>query len=145
MSDAISVEGSSLEYSTDGGTNWNNFAEPIGVAVPEISQDYIDVTNLDSTGGFREYIPGLKDAGELTFEFNYTPAMFTALKPLGDNNTLTKWRLTLPLGAGQSTTGDVHTWDAFITPSVAQGQQGEHWKGSVRMRVTGQPTYAAGS
>lgn len=27
--------------------------------------DEIDVTTLDSTGGYREYIPGFKDAGEI--------------------------------------------------------------------------------
>lgn len=34
----------------------------------EASADTVDVTALDSDGGYREYIPGFKDAGEVSAE-----------------------------------------------------------------------------
>lgn len=34
----------------------------------ELSADTIDVTTLDSDGGYREYIAGFKDAGEVSME-----------------------------------------------------------------------------
>ncbi|MCE5226705.1 MAG: phage tail tube protein [Porphyromonadaceae bacterium] len=34
----------------------------------EITADTIDVTTLDSTGGYKEYIGGFKDAGEVSAE-----------------------------------------------------------------------------
>lgn len=34
----------------------------------ELSADTIDVTTLDSVGGYREFISGIKDAGEVSIE-----------------------------------------------------------------------------
>ena len=34
----------------------------------ELSADTIDVTTLDSDGGYREFIGGFKDAGEVSLE-----------------------------------------------------------------------------
>jgi len=36
------------------------------------TRDMIDVTNLASSGGYREYIASFRDAGELTLDLNYT-------------------------------------------------------------------------
>lgn len=35
---------------------------------PEMSKEEVDVTTLDSTGGYREFIPGFRDGGSLTME-----------------------------------------------------------------------------
>ena len=52
------------------------------VAVAEINsisgfnktRDIIDVTTLDSTGGYREKISGFRDGGEITLNMNFTRA-----------------------------------------------------------------------
>jgi hypothetical protein len=35
---------------------------------PEMSKEEVDVTTLDSTGGYREFLPGLRDGGSLSLE-----------------------------------------------------------------------------
>lgn len=35
---------------------------------PEMSKEEVDVTTLDSTGGYREFIPGFRDGGSLSME-----------------------------------------------------------------------------
>lgn len=40
---------------------------------PELSRDDIDVTDHDSPDGFREFVPGLKQAGEVALEGNLIP------------------------------------------------------------------------
>lgn len=39
----------------------------------ELSADTIDVTTLDSDGGYREFIAGFKDAGEVSLEGYFVP------------------------------------------------------------------------
>lgn len=41
---------------------------------PPLSQDQIDITDLGNTTGYAEYLPGLKDAGEPTYEITWDPA-----------------------------------------------------------------------
>lgn len=53
--------------------SWNStaLAEVANITGPTLSIDPIDVTTHDSTSGFREYIAGLRDGGEVTVEGNF--------------------------------------------------------------------------
>ena len=44
-----------------------------GMSGPSISRDTHDVTVMTSPGGWREFIGGLKDGGEVTFSANWLP------------------------------------------------------------------------
>lgn len=43
----------------------------IAITPPPISQDAVESTDMDSEDGWREYIAGLRTAGELQIEINY--------------------------------------------------------------------------
>jgi predicted secreted protein len=45
--------------------------EVTNITLPAVSRDAVDATHTESTGGYREAIPGLKDNGEVTIEMNY--------------------------------------------------------------------------
>jgi predicted secreted protein len=47
-------------------------AEINSISGPNMTRDTIDVTSLDSTGGYREFIPGFRDGGEVTLSCNWT-------------------------------------------------------------------------
>jgi hypothetical protein len=51
-----------------------SIAEVKGISGPGYSLDMIDVTHLNSPGGFREFIGGLIDGGEITFDINFIPS-----------------------------------------------------------------------
>ena len=53
--------------------SWNSqtVAELTNIGGVEITVDMIDVTSHQSTSGFREFIAGLADGGEVTIEGNY--------------------------------------------------------------------------
>lgn len=79
MSNAFWVYGSSLQMG-DGATPTENFttvAEVKDITPPPFSRDSIEVTNQDSSGGWREFIAGWRDGGELTFEVNWLPTNAT--------------------------------------------------------------------
>jgi predicted secreted protein len=45
--------------------------EVTSISLPNISRDAIDATHTESTGGIREFIPGLVDNGEVSIEMNF--------------------------------------------------------------------------
>ncbi|MFA5374128.1 MAG: phage tail tube protein [Candidatus Omnitrophota bacterium] len=65
MTSAVSGFGTDL--------TWNSvvIAEVINVSGPNQSRDMIEVTNHDSANGFKEFIAGLADGGEVTIEGNF--------------------------------------------------------------------------
>lgn len=48
-------------------------ARLLNIDPPELSRDDMDVTDHDSPGGFREFIPGLKQGGEVPVEGHLIP------------------------------------------------------------------------
>ena len=48
-------------------------AELTDISGPSFSKDTIETTNHGSTDGFREYISGLKDGGEVNLTLNFLP------------------------------------------------------------------------
>jgi predicted secreted protein len=47
--------------------------ETLGLPLPERTKETIDATHQNSDGGWREFIGGLKDGGEMTIDVNYVP------------------------------------------------------------------------
>ena len=45
-------------------------AEVKSISGPELSRDTLDVTNMDSTGNFREFVATLQDGGSVSFDIN---------------------------------------------------------------------------
>ena len=51
-------------------------AEVNSVTGPNSTRNQIDVTSLDSTGGYKEFIGGFRDGGEVTLNMNFTKATY---------------------------------------------------------------------
>ena len=54
------------------GSVWEKIAEVNSISGPSMTRDFIDVTSLDSTGGFREFITGFRDGGTVSLTMNFT-------------------------------------------------------------------------
>lgn len=136
--------GATIEWGTDG-TTYASIPEAEGLAVPEVQVEYIDVTNMDSAGGFREFIAGLKDAGEITIPCGYTSAAYATAVGYQTNGTLVYFRTELPLETGQSTTGDIFVFTGYVTPRLQTNAVGEAIKMDLVIRTSGNVTFTAGS
>jgi predicted secreted protein len=55
-----------------GAGTFTKIAEVNSITGPNMSRETIDVTSLDSTGGYREFIASFRDAGEVALEMNFT-------------------------------------------------------------------------
>lgn len=101
-----------------------------------IESEEIDVTTLDSTGGFKEFIMGSKDAGEVPIEgFTKSEANIDALYTLAGNQQIEEWTMTF-------VSGSKWVFDACVkafkeAESTVDGVRG--FTGS--LRITGQPVY----
>lgn len=69
-SNAFSGVGS--EFRRYSGASWSKIAEVNSISGPGMSREMIDVTSLDSTGGYREFIPSFRDGGQVTLNMNFT-------------------------------------------------------------------------
>ncbi|HEX4381240.1 MAG TPA: phage tail tube protein [Candidatus Acidoferrum sp.] len=142
MSNAAAGAGAKLKYG-DGGS------PEVFTAVVELKKvgrsgtkaDLEDVTNLDSPGAYREYLPTLLDGGEIAFEGNYiaADATQTQLQTKFDGRTKSNWQLALPNSIGH------WSFAAYVTAFDYDIEFDKAMKISGKIKVTGQATFTAGS
>lgn len=143
-SSAIPVHGATVSWGTVSGT-YTAIPECKTLLVPEVSPDYIDVTSLDSTNGYRDYIVGLKDTSEITLRCNYIGTTYSTARGYADNNTLIYFETELTLASGQSTTGDVFEFAGYVVPSIPSQEAGNAVELDIKVRLSGDVTFTAGS
>lgn len=101
---------------------------------PAMEREELDVTAHDSPDGFREFIPGIADGGEVTLEVRFVPGNSThqdVLKDFEQGNT-ENYELEFP---------DETTWsfDAFPTSFEPSAEFEENLQASITLKVTGKP------
>lgn len=135
--------GSTLSWDNSGGSSYTAIGQVKDIGGPSISRGTIDVSDHDSADGYREFLGGLADGGELTFTigFDNTNAEHTTNLPANledDTTTPAAWELDLTMASGTA----VWTFDGFLT-GFAPGTpvEGEQTI-EVTVKVTGKPTLA---
>lgn len=143
MSEQIIAYGATVERSLDNST-WTEIPECKGIAIPVVTTEYQEVTSLDSTDGFREYIKGLKDPGEVTVPMGYTAAGYERM--LADQNAADSiyYRVTMKLQPAQAT-ADRFQFRAFPTPELESSDLGSPVNINLQLRMTGAPTWTRGT
>lgn len=79
---------------------------------PSITKEFFEVSALDSAGGFKEFLSGLRDPGELTFTIQMDPASTEHQGIVADaaaSSTLSQrnWRIVWPNSAQADMVGEV--------------------------------------
>lgn len=100
------------------------------ISGPNETKDEIDVTSFDSTA--REYIPGIGDSGELTFDLNFRPddTQQQGLRADKDAGTARNYQITL-------TDGTTFTFEAIVTAFTLTAATNDAWRGSVTLKISG--------
>ena len=143
MGITIPVYGSTVEWSDDN-TTWADIPQAKAVVIPELNQDFRDVTSLDSTGGYREWAPGLKDGGEITLECYYSKELYAEAETKNAAGAAVYFRVTLPVDDDQAT-GDAFVYQGYVTPSIPQGDIDGDMMINLKVRVTGAVTWTQGT
>lgn len=76
MSQAISGVGVVFSRWNETSSQWDAVAEITSIKGPGKKRDTIEVTNLDSTGGYKEFIGGFREGGTVSLTMNFTRASY---------------------------------------------------------------------
>lgn len=103
---------------------------------PNMSRENIDVTTHDSPQGFREFIPSLRDGGEVTFDIEYDPSLVThgdtpeGLLGMFKTDNVPNWQLIFPIE------GSYGFYGFAFTGYVSNFSSAEPVDGSVKASIT---------
>lgn len=146
---AVSVStigyGDTLEWSTDGGTTYDNeVAELKTCDLPTHSVEKIERTHMGSPNRTKEYTPGLRDSGDLNFTFNFNSDDYEALYALEVAGTVVDWKHTLSLNDGE-TAGATYEYKGFVELQGASREVEGVTEVTATIKRTGSATFTAGS
>ena len=114
--------------------------EPVGEATdisgPEMERDTLEVTSHQSPDAYREWVGGLKDGGEVSFEVRYDPTIHNVLQDDFDDPQPRNYRIVLP-----DPPGGVWKFSGFITNMGLEFPLEDAMGCSFTFKVTGRPEF----
>jgi hypothetical protein len=136
MSSAFAPRGTQFLRSPDGVT-YTKFAEVIKIDNSGMKADLADVTNMDSTSSFKEFLPTLLDAGEFKLDLNFinTDAIQNDLMTDFTNQTLLSWRVQFPAARGKM------EFQGYVTQVDTSLEVTKQAMRTVTVKVTGPITW----
>lgn len=111
-----------------------------------VKWDMIDVSNMNS-GVYKEKLQTMLDPGQISFECNRVsadPGQVALENALAVGGAY-MFQLTLPKAAGQSTTGDVYTFNALVMSDAEKFETTAANTRSYSLEVTGTPVLTEGA
>lgn len=104
-SNAFAGVGALFQRSSMAGTPvFSTIAEVNSISLPNMSRGTHDVTSLDSTGGYKEFIGGFRDSGEVKIDLNFTEIGYNDLMEDFQTDSLIDYQIILP-DTGATTLG----------------------------------------
>ncbi len=109
---------------------------------PQQSTKQIQVTSLDSAA--QEYIAGLRDGGQVSFDMNYVPSDVPQQGLITDlaSGHVSNYKLILTDG---TTTPTSIAFKAIVISHQIKGQVDDRIMASVALKISGTPTFTYGS
>ncbi|MDT3395433.1 phage tail tube protein [Streptomyces sp. B1866] len=114
-------------------------ANVTSITPPALARETLDTTTHGSPDGWREYIGGLKDGGEVSIDINYDPRLHDQLAAdFGDANPR-DYKVVWP--------GTLGSWSfaAVMTGFQPSAPHDDKLSATVTFQVSGEPTLTPGS
>ena len=116
-------------------------ADVLDISGPSLARDALDVTSHDATEGWRDFIYGLKDAGEVTFDVLFDPTEPThknaqggLLFELAQGTAAQQFQITWPDGT------TTWTFNGLVTGFEPGAPVEDKLTASVTIKISGKPT-----
>ena len=119
---------------------WAEIAEIKNISGPTKSKGTIDVTSLSSTGGYREFIGGFKDAGSITLSMIFRRDTYEIMNTDFESSGLRNYEIIFP--DDEDTTIE---FEAEVTELGLAVSADEAILSDVTLKVSGQPVINSGS
>jgi hypothetical protein len=132
----------------DGATTevFTTIAEVNDISGPSIETETIETTSHDNVDGYKTYIAGLSDGGEVTFSINYDLTLPTHGAVTGNitlaalNRTIRNFRIVLLEQGGQS-----WSFRGLVTNFETKYPAGDKQTAEITIKVLNKPQLTAGS
>jgi hypothetical protein len=129
--------GTTFAKSDMGGTPvYTALADVISIEGPGLTRDTVDATHMGSTERFREFVGGLRDAGEVTIELNFDPGGTAQIALVASyrSDSAINYRITFP---------DATIWEfaAFVTSISPTTPLDDKMTLSAGFKLTGKPAF----
>ena len=139
-SNAISGVGTVFQrWNTSTGL-WVKLAEVNSISGPSMTRDFIDVTSLDSTGGYREFIAGFRDGGTVNLTMNFTRTTYDLMKTDFEDDAAQNYEILLPDNDGTS-----FEFEGLVTELPLEIPTDDKVTANVTIKIVGQVTVNSGS
>lgn len=122
------------------GSAWANIAEINSITGPSMSRDTIDVTSLDSTGGYREFITGFRNAGTVALKMNFTRDTYDLMKADFESDTLQNYEIVL-----SDTENTTLEFEGLVTELPLTIPADDKMTADVTIQISGQVTVNSGA
>jgi predicted secreted protein len=122
------------------GAAWVNIAEVNSISGPGMTRETIDVTSLDSTGGYREFIGGFKDGGTVQLTMNFIRASLDTMKTDFESDDQQNYEIVLP--DAESTTLE---FQGLVTELPLEIPPDDKITMTVSIKISGEVTVNSGS
>lgn len=97
MSNAISGIGTKFyRWDADSPAAWEAIAEINSIDGPGMTRGTIDVTSLDSEGGYMEFIAAIRDAGSVSLQMNFQRSTYEIMKNDFEDESPQNYKIVLP-------------------------------------------------
>ena len=109
-------------------------AEINSISGPSMSRETIDVTSLDSTGGYREFIASIRTGGVVSLSMNFTRDTYDVFKSGFNVDTLRTYQIILP-----DTDGTVFEFTGLVTELPVEIAIADKVTADVTIQISGAP------
>jgi len=142
MSDGIHGHGTAL--TVNDGVNTTTIGNIVTITGPDEARDPIDISTMESTSKSREFIPGMLDGGEASFEINYDGTAAGSADALNTLKTASAqtWTITFNDALDASHTDSSWASAGFITGLGFAAPFDDKATQTVTLKFTGVPTYS---
>jgi len=140
MSDAFSGVGTTFKRWNSSTGQWDRIAEITNIGGPTMTRDTIDVTSMDSTGGYKEFIASFRDAGTVSLDMNFTRNGYETMLTDFESDDLQNYEIGLP--DADNTTFE---FQGLVTECPLSAKADDKVGSSVTIKISGAVAVNSGS
>jgi predicted secreted protein len=121
--------------------DWEKISEVTSITPPNKSRDTVDVTDLDVSDGYRQFIGTIRDGGNVSFTMNFTRDGYAKINEDFENDSSQNYEILLPDADNTS-----FEFEGLVTElPVGEVVVDDVITVDVTIKISGKPTVNSGS
>ena len=111
---------------------WESIAEISAIDGPSKTRETIEVTALDTVGGYREYIASLREGGTISLTMNYVRSTYDTMNDDFEDDTVQNYLVAIP-----DTDNTMLEFEGLVTELPFSASVGDKITANTTIKVTG--------